>query len=257
MHEPKQPGTLPPLPFGELHVWRISLPDPETNPEPYTRLLAEEEADLADRLRAGQVRLQFVIARAALRTLLGSLLTLDPAQVPLETGAQGKPAVPGIPLHFNLAHTGEIILIALCRNCEVGIDVEHNSREVEALDIARSSFSAREIDALENILNADELQRAFFRCWTRKEAIIKADGRGLSLPLASFNVPVTGDASATPIEVPCPEAVGTRTFYLTDLPCGEELAAAFAIDSPLLRLRQFDFPLGLLLQSRVSSGPPG
>jgi 4'-phosphopantetheinyl transferase len=249
MSEPWQTVTiLPTLAPGEVHVWRITLPAAQTDPEPYTRTLAPEEVSRAARLRAGHVRLQFVIARAALRVLLGNLLSLDTSQVPIEIGAHGKPEVSGHDLHFNLAHTANVVLIAITRDCAVGIDVERISREVEALDIARSSFSSNEIRDLESIAGADQLQRAFFHCWTRKEAVIKADGRGLSLPLAAFDVPVSEQASATPVRIPGPAGIPSTatTFYLSDLPCGEDLAAAVALGSPEIDLHLLDLPLELI-----------
>ncbi len=240
---------LPPLCLDELQIWRIALPGAGTNLVRCSQMLTPDEAARANRLREGPVRSQFVVARAVLRVLLGNLLAVDPTGVALETGPYGKPMLTEPSVRFNLAHTTGIALIALARACEVGIDVELVTRETEALDIARHSFSANEIRELETVAGTQDLAPAFFRCWTRKEAIIKADGRGLSLPLASFSVPVLARAVGTAVRVPEGERSGDRskTLYLTDLPCGDELAASVAVRSIGLRLNTLEFPLRRLL----------
>ncbi len=97
-------------------------------------------------------------------------------------------------LQFNVSHAGGLVLIAVTRGCEVGVDIE-NVRELKDIDlIARRFFSVRENAALQQ-LPATHRPEAFFRCWTRKEAFIKASGEGLSRPLDSFDVALDGPAA--------------------------------------------------------------
>lgn len=239
----KSVTALPALSPDELQIWRITLAAPATPTEPYLHHLTPNEQSRASRLRAGQVRLQFVVARTALRTLLGNLLSAPPKEVPIDTGTHGKPSTPGI--SFNVAHTSDTILIALCRNSEVGIDVESLTREVDPMEIARHSFAPAESQALADLTNPLDRQRAFFRLWTRKEAVIKADGRGLSLPLDSFEVPLIESAVAVPISIPATPSTPTATYFVSDLYLRDDRAAAFAVKSFDISLSLFEFPFAM------------
>jgi 4'-phosphopantetheinyl transferase len=237
---------LPSLGDEEVQIWRIDLPSADMSPTGYICLLSEEEQARAERLRAGLVRLQFVVARAALRVLLGNCLALDPTAVSITQTSFGKPETPEV--FYNVAHSGAAILIALCRAHRVGIDVEYFSRQVDALEIAKNSFAESEVRALSAIRDVEELRRAFFRCWTRKEAVIKADGRGLSLPLDAFEVPVGEMTPSSRIIISVSRETQIEPFYVSDLPCGDEVAAAFATAGPHSGWHGFLLPLNLLTQ---------
>jgi len=231
--------TLPPLPPGELQLWRIDLP---AEPTPCEHLLASDELLRAERLRVPNVRQQFTVARAALRTLLGINLELPPREVPIALSPYGKPEIPGNPLHFNLAHSRSTILVALCRDSAVGVDLEFLDRATDHLEVARTSFTPSESRQIAQLPTLDAQRRAFFDCWTRKEAVVKADGRGLSLPLTAFEVPVLAPADRTPVVLAESSRLpgAPSTWFVTGLsltgPHGEGIAAAFAAASPDLRL---------------------
>jgi 4'-phosphopantetheinyl transferase len=233
--------TLPALGKQGLQIWRIELPEESTPLDNFTSLLSSEEQARAERLRAGRVRLQFAVARSSLRILLGNCLGIHPARVPIAPSSYGKPQTPGV--SYNVAHSGDTILIALCRDHRVGVDVEYFSRETDALEIAKHSFAESEYLELSAIAEPDQLRRAFFRCWTRKEAIVKADGRGLSLPLTSFQVPVEQPAYATPVAIREDASSSDSVYYVTDIPLGDEIAAACAVSSRMYEARGFKFPL--------------
>jgi 4'-phosphopantetheinyl transferase len=235
--------TLPPLGKDEVQIWRVDLPGEHTPPEEYSHRLLPEERTRAERLRAGQVRLQFVVARAVLRTLLGNCLSLDPRDVPITLARYGKPETPGV--FFNLAHSGAAVLIALCREHPVGIDIEHIGREVEALEIAKSSFTSEEYAALSSIADHGAQRLAFLRCWTRKEAVVKADGRGLSLSLDSFEVPV-GDSAGRQMVISVSGSAAVVHYCVRDIFYGDEVAAAWAIAAPHSTPACFIFPLAMV-----------
>jgi 4'-phosphopantetheinyl transferase len=231
--------TLPPLPPGELQLWRIDL---SAAPTPCEHLLPPEELTRAERLRIPHVRQQFTVARAALRTLLGHNLELPPREVPLALSPYGKPEIPGTPLHFNLAHSRSTILIALCRDSPVGVDLEFLDRATNHLEVARTSFTPSEFRQIAQLPTLDAQRRAFFDCWTRKEAIVKADGRGLSLPLTAFEVPVLAPADRTPVVLAETSRLpgAPSTWFITGFALagadGEEIAAAVAAANPDLRV---------------------
>jgi len=177
----------------EVHAWAVPL---KVSPRTYDELLSLLAPD--ERKRAEQFRLespgrQFVLARGTLRRVLGQYLHVQPESVELTVDENNKPQLMGRDaesgVRFNVSHSGELALIAIARDCEVGVDIEA-VREVRHLDqIARRFFHPDEARVVLN--ERGELQRrAFFRCWTGKEAVLKAIGVGVLGPLAGFQVPI-------------------------------------------------------------------
>jgi len=149
--------------------------------------------DGAERLRADRFvyelhRQRFTAAHAGLRLALSLVMGRPPQSLRFRNEAYGKPALadPDVDLRFNLSHADSRALIAVTRDREVGIDIELE-RQIEPLDLAPICFSLRERAALQRVSETQRL-RAFFRGWTRKESFIKANGRGFSYPLDSFDV---------------------------------------------------------------------
>jgi 4'-phosphopantetheinyl transferase len=195
------------------------LDEPDSLPARAEAVLSNEERERAGRMRAGLPRDEFIAARGALRLLLGWNLQTPPEDLHFTIGEHGKPLLPDAGIDFNVAHARGCILLALSREGAVGVDVERLDREVEALDLAEAHFHPAEIA---HIAAAQDTSAAFFRCWTRKEAVVKADGRGLQLPLADFCV--LGESESTQIEVP-----GGEPFWVRDLHLGPGFAAALAL----------------------------
>jgi 4'-phosphopantetheinyl transferase len=184
----------------EIHVWRIALIQPEEVIQRYRKFMAADEIERADRFYFAKDRNRFTVARGALRQLLGAYLKLDPEAVSFGYGPQGKPSLSvtqsAYGIRFNLSHSGEIALLAVSRNRELGVDVEQIRADFTSGEIATRFFSPEECAKLER-LPAYETVDAFFNCWTRKEAYIKARGGGLSIPLDSFAVAFApGEAAA-------------------------------------------------------------
>jgi 4'-phosphopantetheinyl transferase len=153
--------------------------------------LSPDERVRADRFISERARDHFAIARGRVRQLLGPLCGCPPAQIRFGVAEGGKPRLDdeGGRLRFNLAHSNDLMLCAVTLDREVGIDVEHAREDLEVEDIARRFFAGDEIRSLAAVPPA--LARdAFFACWTRKEAVIKATGEGLARPLDSFVVSV-------------------------------------------------------------------
>lgn len=178
---PARPG----LTGDEIHVWAVELTRP---PEPLAVLLSADEQARAARFKFDADRRRFTVSRGTLRQLLARYLPLEPARIQFDVGPQGKPAPAGQPeFHFNLAHSGELALIAVTKNQPVGVDVEQLRPMPDREMIARRFFSKAEFAALQTVPAAEQ-NRAFFNAWTRKEAFIKALGKGLSHPLDAFDV---------------------------------------------------------------------
>lgn len=177
------------------------------------------------------------MVRGALRTLLGRHLDAPPESLVFEYGRAGKPAlVHPAAIPFNVSHSGAIALIALSPEVEVGVDVEAIRPVPEMEKIAERFFCRAEAEDLRRLPKV-ERNRAFFLCWTRKEAYIKATGDGLSMPLDSFRVVL--DPGMTPDFLHLPEAAGLWT--LQDLVPAPNYAAALAYPGPPRTVITYDF----------------
>ena len=187
----------PPLAADEIHLWLADLDQP---PQPRAALaatLAADERERAARFRFPEHQASFIAGRGLLRTLLGRYLDRPAAALRFEQGAQGKPTLAGVDaaagLHFNLSHSGNRALYAVARRA-VGVDVEARERRVDYAAVLERVCTPREW-AVFQTLPAAQLQPAFFACWTRKEAMAKAWGGGLSSGLRTLEVCLPADAS--------------------------------------------------------------
>jgi 4'-phosphopantetheinyl transferase len=182
------PTAHPPLLPDEVHVWFVNLAvDGHTVAELITSLLLAEQERAAS-FRSEDARRQFVVTRSALRSILSSYLDVSPLQLKFVHGPQGKPALAQWDwLHFNVSHSADVALIAVTRCGEVGIDVERLRAFANDLVMAERFFSPREVELL-RALTGPQRCEAFFHAWTRKEAYLKASGKGLSYGLERIEV---------------------------------------------------------------------
>jgi 4'-phosphopantetheinyl transferase len=192
----------PGLAAGEIHVWRICLDSPTTAESP----LSEEELQRAQRLLDVQKQQYFRAGRAAMRNLLGAYTGTPPRELSFAFGPHGKPFLPDSPLQFNFSNSGELGLLAVCCDREVGIDIEYRDRNISVQRLAAHIFTADEAAAFQQLADAQQ-HAALLAAWTRKEAYIKALGRGFSLPLKSFSVAVPADGK--PAVLHLQDATGT------------------------------------------------
>lgn len=183
----KPAPTMPVLEPGWAHIFRLTLDPPPQRQAALLTLLDSSEQERAARYHFDIDRQRFTAARGQLREILAAYLNKPPRSLTFSYNPQGKPSLPEERLRFNLTHTQGIGLLAVTDGQETGIDVEGINRRVDSPGIVRRFFAPAEVDAL-FALPESQRQRAFFDCWTRKEAYIKARGQGLSIPLDSFEV---------------------------------------------------------------------
>jgi len=213
--------------YGVVHLWRRTLHASAAEVNSCYGLLSNEEKERTLRFRIDRPRRDFVLTRGTLRLLLAGYLGSTPQHVRLRNAANGKPFLEGEnDLCFNVSHTDGLAVLAFVRGLAIGVDIEQQSHKVEAKDLAERFFSKRERDDLKD-LHGDELRAAFWRCWTRKEAYIKARGEGLSLPLHQFDVSVAQDECRLLATRPDPSEAGRWT--LCDLAVCHGYAAALAL----------------------------
>jgi 4'-phosphopantetheinyl transferase len=223
---PPAPGQVG-APWPDVHVWLLDLDQPAWS---MPRLC--ETLDAGERARAGALvfradRTRFTAAHGLVRHVLASYLAIAPAQVTYGYGRYGKPhlVVSGDPdLRFNVSRSAGRCLCAVALNREVGVDIERIRRDRDHAGIAERYFAPAERAAIRG-LPAEQLVPAFYACWTRKEAHLKAVGDGLSVPLDSFDVPVSPDPRPGPVAAACV----SRGPRLRALPALPGFAAALAV----------------------------
>ncbi len=174
-----------------LHIWYFPLHTQDHAIVKLHGLLNLEEQEKAERFSSKLLKCRFIVGRASLRLILGRYLNEEPAELAFENGEFGKPSLRRKSdlnsLQFNMAHSHDLGTIAVANGRRVGIDIER-VRTIEDMDkIVLNSFSPFERSAFAGI-PAKDRTTAFLRCWTRKEAYLKATGMGLSLPLDKFDV---------------------------------------------------------------------
>jgi 4'-phosphopantetheinyl transferase len=197
----KSPQPLSP---DVVHVWRVSSATDEKQFGRLTQILSADEKKRAAAFKFETDRRHFVAAHGSLRLLLAAYLGAGPEGLVMVPGAHGKPRLAGQSAHsirFNLSHSGEVALCAFCVGREVGVDIEKIRRDADELAVARQVFTQREVNQLE-ALHGDERTAAFFKSWTRMEALAKATGLGLGLiPSGGISLPPeTGEASTVVVK---------------------------------------------------------
>lgn len=184
---PSDPGSAGPV---AVDIWNWSLDQSFADPAHAHALLSGDERGRAQRFLKDVDRRRYVVGRAGLRIILSTYLGIDPRAVRFGYNDWGKPELDLADrgrLHFNLSHSAGEAMLAVSAHARVGIDIE----EIRPLqeDIASRFFSASECAALAALPGGERLA-GFYRCWTRKEAFVKAHGAGLSVPLERFDVSI-------------------------------------------------------------------
>jgi 4'-phosphopantetheinyl transferase len=221
----------------EVHLWAWALEPGAVDLAAHLEILDGPERERMERFHFAADRSRFAVAHANLRRILGSYLQRPAASVRFHTNGFGKPELDprdsSSSLHFNLSHCRSIALLAVTTGRPVGVDVEE-VRPIEP-EVADTHFSASERSQLSR-MEGDAWLAGFYRCWTRKEAILKAEGVGLSLALDSFDVSL----------LPAAELLETRTSFsypwkLHDLSPSEGTIGATATAHSNARLACFSF----------------
>lgn len=178
-------GGAPLLVSVEIHFATLDVDS--VAQQRYEAMLRPEELARTTRYRSATDAERYVVRRGKLREQLAARLGCEPRDVPLNCNYFGKPSVTGSDLRFNLSHSGGIALYVFARGCEIGCDIEWRRPEFARDGVAERFFSARELESLRAVPRSHRV-KAFFNCWTRKEAFIKALGFGVSYPLKAFDV---------------------------------------------------------------------
>lgn len=234
-----EPPDEPVLPDEEVHAWLAGL---DWNPQDVggaRRLLSEDELERSRRFVFSKDARHFIAARGLLRSILGQYLRTPASQLKFCYNRYGKPALDTSTgaggVQFNVSHSQGKALIAVTRSRRVGVDIEYVRQNPERMALAGRFFSPREAAALRSLPESQQ-EQAFYRCWTRKEAYIKAAGKGLSLPLEQFDVSLApGDPPALLRNDIDPAETSRWLFY--PLPPISGWEAALAAEGEALELK--------------------
>lgn len=230
--------SLPPqtltLQLAQVDVWRVRTNLPTKVLDRLHSTLSQDEKERATRFYFAADRDRFIASHGCLRGILARYLHGEPHQFSFSTNSHGKPALNGHRLEFNLSHSGDFALIAVTQAGRVGVDVERVRSGISSHVIAQQYFSTSEFEELQS-LPLEQRETAFFTCWTRKEAYIKAQGQGLTLPLESFDVSLIPNEPATLRATrPNPDEAVRWTLSALDVdPCYQAAVAAEGKDQQI------------------------
>jgi len=220
---------------GEVHVWKASLDVDDAARTSARRLLSREEnrrsLEFFDPVASGR----FVVGRGILRSILGRYTGTRPEEVKIHAGGSSKPSLGAhAPLKFNLTHSGGVALVAVSVDREVGIDLETEVLPDEAYMLGKRFLgegAGRRLDALE----ASFRTRYFGRCWTQREALLKARGLGLdSIEDVAMGIPPPGDRSVFLVEAESRH--GATRWHFHELEVGPNLSTTLAVEGGRCRL---------------------
>ena len=211
-----------------VDVYTLGLAADPAQLDHWYEILSPEELDRARRFRFAEHRRQSIACRGLIREILGSYLDQEPASICFSYNRYGKPYVESSDVFFNVSHSGAWAMLSISIGVETGIDIEHVDPRFAHEQVPERFFSPAEVAKL-RALPSSQQTAAFFRCWTRKEAYIKARGMGLSLPLDSFDVTLgPGDPAAF--------LRGAGDWSIQDLPAPAGYAAAIVAEGGEFRV---------------------
>ena len=238
-----EPAGYPALDADTVHVWRIALAVPDVEQAERAAALAPDERARAASYHFERDRRRWTAARSAVRILLAGYAGVPAASLAFCVGPHGKPALDGpaacARLDFNVSHSGDLALCAVTHARAVGVDVEAIRPGFVTGEVARRFFAPAEVAALEALPPGERVE-AFFACWARKEAYIKARGTGIALGLDRFEVSLAPGRPAALLATQDEPAAAAR-WRLVALAPGEGYAGALATDGPA-RLACWQWP---------------
>lgn len=226
-------------PRGQVHVWRLPLDASDGKVEDLRAFLSDDECARADRFKRPEHGRRFTAAHGTLRLILSEYLQCGPQEILFGKNDFGKPFLADEgPIEFNLSHSGDAALVAVTVGRAVGVDIERYRERLETEKISKRFFSSAEVAEL-LALPEGEREAAFYTCWTRKEAYIKARGEGLSIGLSRFEVAFApGESPALLRSDKGREEV--ERWQMVALPVQSGYAASCVVEGEMGELRLWD-----------------
>ena len=228
----------------EVHIYFASVNLSKPYIDTLRKNLIDEESQKAIKFVFEKDRVRYTIARGILREILGSYLSVEPKEVNFSVNKYGKLSIDRkyhqTNLNFNLSHSGDMIVYGVIKDKKIGVDVENIRSTDSCEDIINRFCSGHEICEF-NMLPAHIKQRAFFNCWTRKEAYIKALGLGLYYPLEHFSVSLTPGKDA---ELTYDKNYDISDWSLKEIISNDQYVGAVAVEGKDLDFNIFQWEQG-------------
>jgi 4'-phosphopantetheinyl transferase len=228
----------------DVHIWFVHLLEMSQHIDSLFKILAQDEVARAAQFRFESDRNEYIVARGILRHILSSYVGFGPNRLQFCYSVCGKPALAvewgGDQIAFNVSHSCGVVVYALAKARQVGVDLEYTNRCIESDQIAERFFSPREASLLRQS-PAQEKQRAFFSCWTRKEAYVKARGEGLSVDLRGFDVTFAPGEPVSLLSV-ADDPNEAQRWSLYDLPAPTGYVGALAAEGTVSRIMHLRLP---------------
>jgi 4'-phosphopantetheinyl transferase len=235
------PGDLS-LNWNEIHVWRASLDMPDEHTEKLSRVLSPDERRRSEKFRFTRDRRHFIAARGTLKCILARYLGTEPGKIDFSYNKHGKPFLCDssavTELSFNLSHAGDLALYAFTLKRKIGVDLECYHQDIQWNEIAERFFSSSEQAGL-SVLPEKDRQRIFFTYWTRKEAILKAQGTGLTADIKGINVAL--EPKGTPYLLSRDTSDNYVCWSLIDLCPGFGYVGALAVEGEGLSVQSWQW----------------
>jgi 4'-phosphopantetheinyl transferase len=225
---------------GKIDVWAVPLDSGKGYIAECNELLSKDEISRARRFHFEADQRRFTIARGCLRKLIGRYLKRDAHSIVFQTNEYGKPRLAGendMPLCFNISHSGEMAVMAFTYSRELGVDIELIRENIDHQSLSERFFSEAEATILKSLADEDRL-KCFYETWTRKEAFIKAVGKGLSIPLDQFDVSVGVGVSPALVDVRY-DCANSSGWFMSEITLNESFAGAIAVEGKDAEIRRF------------------
>lgn len=230
---------------GEAHLWAVSLDLVPERLKHFQSILSPDERERASRFLSEIDVRRYMAARASLRRLLGPYVGIEPDRLRFAYDRFGKPGLSGesqaTPVSFSVSHSGDLGLFGFVRSHRVGVDVERVRKDIDVENLAKNHFSPNEFQKLHALSGKRQLE-AFFCCWTRKEAYLKARGEGMSYGLGRFEVSIGTDEPVAILRADDDPEV-SRRWTLEHLTPAPGYLGAVAVESRAIRFQCFQWKI--------------
>jgi len=241
---------IPLLESSALHLFKIDLQKlKNSNAKKLFHYLTDLERNRIEQYRFERDQLCFGIARAAVKLIFEKQLKLDKTQFSIEIQEYGKPCIQNNRgLHFNISHSGNIILIGIAFHYEMGVDVEVKNNEIDHIDLSKSVFSLDEHAELK-ILEKNRVVEGFYNCWSMKESFIKALGLGLQIPLDQFSVDFFHSTNESQLKHVAWDVTLVQKWKTLNLDIKDGYAAAYTCAREIQNICKYD--LSQFIQNEI------
>lgn len=220
-----------------VEIWHGTIAAEDAYYQNYWRVLDAAEQAHAEKMKNDLLRKRYVEVHGRLRNILAQTLNEPPEKINIKTAEHGKPYLADMPeLAFNLSHSADVMVIAVGRNCRLGVDVEYCKPRTSLAGLVNKCFAEEEIAYWNKLPEAQKIPE-FYRFWTRKEAFVKATGRGIGLGLNHCVINLENQTEFLRVPADCGQA---STWHVQDIALGQGVCSALVTDKDIVGVRLLD-----------------